>query len=91
MYANRHQLLIPRGFAHGFLVLSDVAEFCYKCDDFYHPDDEGGIAWNSPEIDIEWPELKGEYNGSASAKGYTVDDVPLTMSEKDQRWGAYVK
>ena len=54
---NRKQYLIPHGFAHGFLVLSDQAEICYKCDDFYHPDDEGGIAWNDPEIGIEWPEL----------------------------------
>ena len=45
---NKKQFLIPQGFAHGFLVLSDEAEFCYKCDDFYHPNDEGGIAWNDP-------------------------------------------
>ena len=45
---NKKQFLIPRGFAHGFLVLSDIAEFCYKCDDFYHPNDEGGLAWNDP-------------------------------------------
>lgn len=51
---NKLQFLIPKGFAHGFLVLSDTAEFCYKCDDFYHPGDEGGIAWNDPEIGIEW-------------------------------------
>ena len=50
---NKRQFLIPRGFAHGFLVLSDVAEFCYKCDDFYHPNDEGGLAWNDPEIGIK--------------------------------------
>ena len=49
---NRKQFLIPKGFAHGFLVLSDEAEFCYKCDDFYHPNDEGGMAWNDPEISI---------------------------------------
>lgn len=52
---NKKQLLIPRGFAHGFVVLSDVAVFCYKCDDFYHPNDEGGIIWNDPDIGIEWP------------------------------------
>ena len=57
--ANRKQFLIPRGFAHGFLVLSDTAEFCYKCDDFYHANDEGGMAWNDPEIGIEWPLLSG--------------------------------
>lgn len=83
---NKKQFLIPRGFAHGFLVLSDVAEFCYKCDDFYHPNDEGGMAWNDPEIGIAWPMLQGEYKGSASAEGYMVDGVPLNLSEKDQKW-----
>ena len=68
---NKKQFLIPRGFAHGFLVLSDVAEFCYKCDDFYHANDEGGMAWNDPEIGIKWPEVVGEYSGSADASGYT--------------------
>ena len=51
---NKKQLMIPRGFAHGFLVRSETAEFCYKCDDFYHPEDEGGIIWNDPDIGIEW-------------------------------------
>ena len=51
---NKKQLMIPRGFAHGFQVLSDVAEFCYKCDDFYCPGDEGGIIWNDPDIAIDW-------------------------------------
>lgn len=83
---NKKQFLIPRGFAHGFLVLSDVAEFCYKCDDFYHPNDEGGIAWNDPELGILWPMLEGEYKGSASAEGYAVDGVPLNLSDKDQKW-----
>ena len=83
---NKKQFLIPRGFAHGFLVLSDVAEFCYKCDDFYHPNDEGGMAWNDPDIGIVWPKLVGKYKGSASAEGYTVDGVPLNLSEKDQKW-----
>lgn len=83
---NHKQFLIPRGFAHGFLVLSDVAEFCYKCDDFYHPDDEGGIAWNDPEIGIVWPGVEGVYKGSPCAEGYTVDGVPLNLSEKDQKW-----
>ncbi len=83
---NNHQFLIPRGFAHGFLVLSDVAAFCYKCDDFYHPNDEGGMAWNDPEIGIIWPMLTGEYKGYASNEGYMVDNVPLLLSEKDQKW-----
>ena len=83
---NKKQFLIPRGFAHGFLVLSDTAEFCYKCDDFYHPNDEGGLAWNDPEIGIVWPKLKGDYKGTASAVGYTVDGVPLILSDKDQKW-----
>ena len=84
---NKVQFLIPKGFAHGFLVLSEKAEFCYKCDDFYHANDEGGLAWNDPEIAIEWPELEGVYNGTASAEGYTLaDGTPLNLSEKDQKW-----
>ena len=84
---NKKQFLIPKGFAHGFLVLSDEAEFCYKCDDFYHPNDEGGLAWNDPEIGVEWPDVKGEYKGSASAEGYTLgEDTALNLSEKDQKW-----
>lgn len=83
---NNKQFFIPRGFAHGFLVLSDVAEFCYKCDDFYHPNDEGGMAWNDPEIGIAWPKLEGEYKGTASAEGYSVDGAPLNLSDKDQKW-----
>ena len=83
---NNKQFLIPRGFAHGFLVLSDTAEFCYKCDDFYHPNDEGGMAWNDPEIGIVWPGLEGEYKGTASAEGYSVYGAPLNLSDKDQKW-----
>ena len=56
---NRRELFIPRGFAHGFLVLSEVAEFCYKCDDIYHPGDEGGIRWDDPDINIAWPIPRG--------------------------------
>lgn len=52
---NRRQIFIPRGFAHGFVVLSDEAEFVYKVDDFYHPNDEGGLMWNDPEVGIDWP------------------------------------
>ena len=84
---NKKQFLIPKGFAHGFLVLSDTAEFCYKCDDFYHANDEGGLAWNDPEIGIQWPEVLGQYEGTASAEGYTLSDgTPLNLSEKDQKW-----
>ena len=68
---NMKQFYIPEGFAHGFLVLSDEAEFCYKCTDFYHPGDEGGLAWNDPEIGVEWPLEEG---------------VVLIISEKDQKW-----
>ena len=56
---NKKQFMIPRGFAHGFVVLSETAVFAYKCDDFYHPEDEGGIMWNDPDVNIEWP-YKGE-------------------------------
>lgn len=68
---NKKQFYIPEGFAHGFLVLSDETEFCYKCTDFYRPGDEGGMAWNDPEIGIEWPIEEG---------------VELIISEKDQNW-----
>lgn len=50
-----NQFMVPRGFAHGFVVLSETATFCYKCDELYHPEDEGGIMWNDPEVGIEWP------------------------------------
>ena len=65
------QFYLPEGFAHGFLVLSDEAEFCYKCTDFYHPGDEGGLAWNDPEIGVEWTLEEG---------------VDLIISGKDQKW-----
>ena len=89
---NKKQFLIPRGFAHGFLVLSDTAEFCYKCDDFYHANDESGLAWNTPEIGIKWPQLVGEYKGCASAEGYTLEDgTKLSLSEKDQKWSGIIE
>ena len=71
---NKKQFYIPEGFAHGFLVLSDEAEFAYKCTDFYHPGDEGGMAWNDPEIGVEWPIEEG---------------MELIISEKDQKWGGF--
>ncbi|OON87935.1 dTDP-4-dehydrorhamnose 3,5-epimerase [Oribacterium sp. C9] len=84
---NKKQFYISEGFAHGFLVLSDVAEFCYKVTDFYHPGDEGGLAWNDPEINIQWPGLTGEYKGNASAEGYALSDgTALNLSDKDQKW-----
>ena len=84
---NKKQFYISEGFAHGFLVLSDTAEFCYKCTDFYHPGDEGGLAWNDPAIGIQWPEVTGIYPGNASADGYTLaDGTALNLSDKDQKW-----
>ena len=68
---NKKQFYVSEGFAHGFVVLSDEAEFCYKVTDFYHPGDEGGIAWNDPDIGIEWP---------------IPEDMKLILSEKDQHW-----
>lgn len=72
---NKRQFFIPRGFAHGFLVLSDTAEFCYKCDDVYHPNDEGGIMWNDPAIGIERPALDGDTE---------FDPTKIILSEKDK-------
>ncbi len=84
---NKKQFYISEGFAHGFLVLSDTAEFSYKCTDFYHPGDEGGLAWNDPAIGIDWMDVHGVYGGTASAKGYALSDgTPLILSEKDQKW-----
>lgn len=84
---NKKQFYISEGFAHGFLVLSDTAEFCYKVTDFYHPGDEGGLAWNDPEIGIEWPQLRGDYMGTADSDGYVLEDgTPLNLSEKDKLW-----
>lgn len=72
---NKRQFFIPRGFAHGFLVLSDTAEFCYKCDDIYHPNDEGGLMWNDPTIGIKWPAMQGDTE---------FDETKIILSEKDQ-------
>lgn len=84
---NKKQFYISEGFAHGFLVLSDVAEFCYKVTDFYHPGDEGGLAWNDPQIGIQWPNVVGRYAMNASAEGYRLSDgTPLLLSDKDQKW-----
>ncbi len=86
---NMKQFYISEGFAHGFLVLSDTAEFCYKVTDFYHPGDEGGLAWNDPDIGIEWPDIKSiaPYDGTSSGEGYEMTDgTKLNMSDKDTKW-----
>lgn len=84
---KKNQFYISEGFAHGFLVLSDEAEFCYKVTDFYRPGDEGGLAWNDPSIGIKWPGVVGEYPGSADSSGYTLEDgTPLNLSDKDKKW-----
>ena len=72
---NKRQFFIPRGFAHGFLVLSDHAVFCYKCDDVYHPNDEGGIMWNDPAIGVKWPAMQGDKS---------FDESKIVLSEKDK-------
>ena len=72
---NKKQFFIPKNFAHGFVVLSDYAEFAYKCTDFYHPDDEGGIIWNDPDIGIDWP---------------VEDESELIFSDKDQKWPQFI-
>lgn len=71
---NKKQFFVPEGFAHGFLVLSEYAEFCYKVTDFYHPGDEGGIIWNDPEIGIEWPIPEG------------MTEADLIFSDRDTKW-----
>ena len=58
---NKKQFYVPKGFAHGFLVLSDEAEFCYKCTDYYAPTAEGGIPYNDPTVNVEWPDCGCEY------------------------------
>jgi len=67
---NKKMFMIPRGFAHGFLVISDYAEFSYKCDDFYHPEDEGGIMYNDEDIDITWPKINCDYLLSEKDKNH---------------------
>ena len=83
---NKKQFYISEGFAHGYLALSDVAEFCYKVTDFYHPGDEGGLAWNDPDIGVEWGVI-GKYTGSADCAGYTLPDgTPLNLNDRDKKW-----
>ena len=71
---NKKIFYIPRGFAHGFLVLSDVAEFCYKVDNIYDHESEGGLQWNDKDVNIEWPEVNG------------VTPEQYLTSEKDGKW-----
>lgn len=71
---NKKQIFIPKNFAHGFVVLSEYAEFAYKCSEFYAPNDEGGIVWNDPKIGIKWP----------MPEGMKQDD--LIIIERDQNW-----
>ncbi|MBO4235646.1 MAG: dTDP-4-dehydrorhamnose 3,5-epimerase [Firmicutes bacterium] len=88
--ANRKQMLIPAGFAHGFLVLSEYATFFYKCDDFYHPDDESGLPWNDSDIGIEWPEITLAHNEITGADEYVLGSgVPLMLSKKDKEWRSF--
>ena len=75
---NRRQFYISPGFAHGYLVLSDEAVILYKCTDFYHPEDEGGIAWNDPAIGVKWQGLKDE--------SFLEDGTPLIINERDRNW-----
>ena len=84
---NFKQFYISEGFAHGFLVLSEEAVFQYKVTDFYHPGDEGGIAWNDPDIGIFWPGVTGDYQGVASSNGYEMPDgTQIILSDKDEKW-----
>ena len=81
---NYKQFYIPKGFAHGFIVLSDKAVFCYKCTEFYHPEDECGIAWNDPNIGIVWPGVIYDINTDA----YLLNNsTSLLLSDKDKKWG----
>ena len=74
---NKRMFMIPRGFAHGFLVLSQTAVFTYKCDDFYHPEDEGGIIWDDPDIDIDWPFKEGVLLSEKDKKHPTLKESKI--------------
>ena len=84
------KLMIPHGFAHGSFVPSSIAEFCYKCDDFYHTNDKWGLARNDSSIGIVWSRVVGSFCGSGVASFYSFDGVPLNQSNKDQKWGYLV-
>ena len=76
---NKRQLLIPRGFAHGFVVVSEYAEFAYKCDDLYHPEDEGGLMWNDPSIGIVWPKVGEIILSEKDKKNPTLAEDPVVF------------
>ncbi len=80
---NHKQFMIPRGFAHGFLVVSDYAEFAYKCDDFYFPDDEGGIMWNDPDIGIEWGDVSNIILSEKDKHHPLLKDCKFAFEEKN--------
>ena len=80
---NHRQFMIPRGFAHGFLVVSDYAEFAYKCDDFYRPDDEGGIMWNDPDIGIDWGDVSGVILSEKDKKHPFLKDCKFAFEVKE--------
>lgn len=82
---NKTQFFIPKGFAHGFLVLSDEAEFCYKVTDFYHPGDEGGLAFNDPKIGIVWPQLVTNVQ-SKEGQYQMIDGTFLNINQRDLNW-----
>lgn len=79
---NHRQFMIPRGFAHGFVVVSDYAEFAYKCDDLYHPEDEGGIAWNDPDVAVEWPDVGEVILSDKDLKNPTLAECKMTFDLK---------
>ncbi|HKM35906.1 MAG TPA: dTDP-4-dehydrorhamnose 3,5-epimerase [Lachnospiraceae bacterium] len=74
--ANKKQFFVPKNFAHGFYVVSDYAEFCYKCTDFYHPGDQSGLMWNDPEIGVKWP---------------LDQDTELILSDRDTKWKSFAE
>ena len=76
---NKKQFMIPRGFAHGFVVVSDYAEFAYKCDDFYHPEDEGGLMWNDPDIAIDWPDVGDVLLSEKDKKNPTLKECKMVF------------
>lgn len=73
---NKKQFFVPKNFAHGFLVMSEYAEFAYKCSDFYHPNDEGGVMYNDPDIGVEWP---------------IADDMEILLSDKDKKQSSFAE